>query len=302
MHRPSPILLAAALALACNGLRAQDLAPSFAAPERLEDVEVLMAAPPPLPLGGGDALMFLQFELGSPGEVVPGKPYSATQRVQTHQPLVDGNTITIEQQSRLFRDAAGRTRREDEVGPQGAREWRVTVTDPVAGLAFTLDPRRQEAYRLPDTGSSVTLAGPAPGGDGGFGLLAAATPVAGMAAGAASTADAFAAGAAIQLPFPGEPRSESLGEREHEGLRVTGSRTTVVIPAQAIGNRAPIEIVTEQWFCPELDVVVESLHRDPRIGETRYRLVDIRRGEPAAALFAIPPGYTVQDGAAPTRR
>ena len=47
----------------------------------------------------------------------------------------------------------------------------------------------------------------------------------------------------------------------------------------------------EQWYGKDLQVVVEATYRDPRTGETRYRLTDIERAEPDASLFRVPNNY-----------
>ena len=79
-----------------------------------------------------------------------------------------------------------------------------------------------------------------------------------------------------------------LGERKLDGETVAGRRIEATIPAGAMGNSKPIEMSAEQWYGKELQVVVEATYRDPRTGETRYRLRDIERAEPDAALFKVP--------------
>ena len=70
---------------------------------------------------------------------------------------------------------------------------------------------------------------------------------------------------------------------------------TTTIPAGAIGNEQPLLIVSEQWFAPELKVLVMTRHNDPRTGETTYRLTNITQTEPARSLFEVPPDYTLRD-------
>lgn len=84
----------------------------------------------------------------------------------------------------------------------------------------------------------------------------------------------------------------ALGEKEIEGVRVEGKSTVRTIAAGEIGNRNPILVTSESWYSPELRVTVYSRQADPRFGETTYRLSNIRREEPDASLFAVPPGYT----------
>ncbi len=269
-------------------------------PSRLEEPAFLMAAPSQLPLSGGDTLMFTQLELAGPSDVVLGKPYSARLTVETHQPLIDGNTIAVERYSRIYRDGEGRTRRDDKVGPPESQQAQVFIADPVAGTSYVLDPARrlaeqtsnspqispspsaaQEVASLGETNSSFDVTAP--------------TLVAGGGALATDTnpqPPQFAPGIPIKLPFPGEPQIVNLGERVIEGLNATGIRSIVTIPAHAIGNRSPIEIVTEQWYSAELNLVLLSEHRDPRVGETRYRLEDIRRENPDPKLFSVPADYT----------
>jgi hypothetical protein len=69
-----------------------------------------------------------------------------------------------------------------------------------------------------------------------------------------------------------------------------GKRETVTIPAGQIGNERAIEIVSETWFSPELHTMVLRKHSDPRVGETVFRLTEIKRAEPDASLFQPPAG------------
>src|SRR6185436_4093410 len=83
-----------------------------------------------------------------------------------------------------------------------------------------------------------------------------------------------------------------LGERKVNGETAAGSRVEATIPAGAIGNAQPINMSAEQWYGKDLQVVVEATYRDPRTGETRYKLRDIKRDEPDAKLFRVPKGYS----------
>jgi hypothetical protein len=91
------------------------------------------------------------------------------------------------------------------------------------------------------------------------------------------------------------PRGEgvltSLGGKEIEGLRVNGERTTWTIEAGKVGNEKPIQIVRDVWTSPELMLTVATRDFDPRRGETNYRLTNVKRGEPDAALMKVPADY-----------
>lgn len=102
------------------------------------------------------------------------------------------------------------------------------------------------------------------------------------------------------LPPPGPGTTTTLGSREFDGVRAEGKKTTWTIPAGRIGNKLAIEIVSERWHAPDLNIVVLTRHVDPRSGERIYRLENIRREEPSAELFKVPADYTLK--AAPTPR
>lgn len=82
-----------------------------------------------------------------------------------------------------------------------------------------------------------------------------------------------------------------LGQHDVEGVRANGERTTWTIESGKVGNEKPIVIVREVWTSPELMLTVMSRDFDPRSGETSYRLRQLRRGEPDAALLRVPPDF-----------
>ena len=89
----------------------------------------------------------------------------------------------------------------------------------------------------------------------------------------------------------GKGETKSLGTREFDGIKAEGTQTTHTIPAGEIGNEKPIVITSERWFSPELHVVVFAKTSDPRVGETIYRLANLKRDEPSAELFKVPADY-----------
>ena len=90
-----------------------------------------------------------------------------------------------------------------------------------------------------------------------------------------------------------DTKTEQLGIQNFEGVDAEGTRTTTTIPANAVGNERPIEIVYERWYSKELEMVVMSKHNDPRTGEQTYKLTNVVRTEPDPSLFALPSGYKV---------
>ena len=207
------------------------------------------------------------------GDPVTDAPYSAVVTTEIVQVLADGNRIERRSTSSVARDSQGRvrrTRRLAAVGPllpRGDAEI-VTINDPVARVHYSLDTNRKVATQLPMM-FTKRLEGPP---------AAAAAHLAGQ---------------------PRDVRTETLGTRSIDGITAEGTRSVVIIAAGAIGNQAPIEIVSERWFSPELQTVVLSRRSDPRFGETTFRLENIDRSEPAPELFEIPSDFTVQAGRPP---
>lgn len=89
--------------------------------------------------------------------------------------------------------------------------------------------------------------------------------------------------------------SRDLGTRDMAGVKAQGKLRSYEIPAGEIGNRNPITVSDESWWSPELQITVYSRHSDPRTGDNIYRLENLKRDEPAAALFTVPSDYTVKD-------
>ena len=238
----------------------------------------------------------------APIEVTPVKnaPFSAQAVTEFTQTLGDGNRIERRYESSVARDSRGRTRREEEIaliGPLAAANAAaprlVTILDPDSGATYTLDDELRVAYRSLRAGGKKLLeldklekalrsrdAGATTGG-GGRG-----TPADGQKAAIELNKVEAAQNAGVQ----------DLGTRIIEGVRAQGTRTTTTIAAGVIGNLQPITIVSERWFSPELQMAVLVTRRDPRNGDTTYRLANILRGEQPDAFFTVPSSYEVKDG------
>src|SRR5262249_21756682 len=142
----------------------------------------------------------------------------------------------------------------------------ITITDPVAGVVYSLDTGRREARRMLILGDGYrrTLPAPAPSpAPTGGGEVVITSP--------SIITLAPRAPLASRAPLP-PPKTESLGTRQIEGLSATGQKTTTTIPAGKIGNDRPIEIFDERWVSSDLNVVLLLRHRDPQTGEVEFRL------------------------------
>ena len=99
---------------------------------------------------------------------------------------------------------------------------------------------------------------------------------------------------ALELAPRGAGVLNSLGSKDIDGVRANGERTTWTIAAGRIGNEKPIVIVREVWTAPDLMLTLRSRDFDPRSNEVNYRLQNLKRGEPDAALMRVPADYTVR--------
>jgi hypothetical protein len=103
------------------------------------------------------------------------------------------------------------------------------------------------------------------------------------------------AGALGEHKWASKAETKDLGTREFSGVKATGVQRSYEIPAGEIGNRNPIVVSTETWTSPDLQAVVYQKRSDPRSGEFVFRVENLKREEPAAALFTVPSDYTVKD-------
>jgi hypothetical protein len=180
------------------------------------------------------------------------------------QALTDGNQISHQNQSKVYRDTQGRVRI-DHTTPGG--ETMIAIFDPVAGFTYILDPSKQTAVKralpAPRQTSSDTTATPP------------------------------------HRHSPGTTQTEDLGTQTIAGLATTGKRETETIPAGAIGNNQAIVVTREVWTSTALKVPVLIKTSDPRFGTTTMQLTNVVQGEPDPALFQVPSNYTVKTGGGP---
>jgi hypothetical protein len=296
--------------------------------------------------------------------IVKNAPYSAEAVSESMQRLADGNQIVNTSRSMQYRDGAGRTR--TEVHGDDGELRTITISDPVEGARWILNPQRKSATRLDMTSELARAEADAARAAASQARIAAAQAraqadgaraiadqqrheadqqrraadqareridqlrregklpegthiivkdvqrgvdaaevrvrVAQPTAAAMPAARAMSAqiapmiiGAANDGKWSAKAVTRELGGRDFSGVRAEGNQRSYTIPAGEIGNRAPIEVSSETWYSPELQVTVYHKRSDPRSGDVVYRLDKLKRGEPPAALFKVPSDYTVRD-------
>ena len=257
----------------------------------------------------------LRAKMAVEARITPGAPYSADAVTESTQVLADGNRINRKSVTRVYRDGEGRMRREelDDAGTVVS----VSIVDPVTHTSYVLQPASRTAYR-----DHVWIATPAVEGmSWGRGMILShdgeRDPQAshlreGLKFEVERVAKAKAASTVTPPPPPPPPPAsgirvamekaaganvarENLGQQNIEGVAATGTRSTITIPAGALGNLQPIHVVSEEWLSADLQVLVMTKHNDPRTGETTYRLQSIVRAEPDRSLFTVPPDYTLRE-------
>jgi hypothetical protein len=110
------------------------------------------------------------------------------------------------------------------------------------------------------------------------------------APGQGAMATGFPGGPNAKLPQP-QFATAKLGSKVIDGTMTEGNRRTVTFQMQ--GSDRPIVTVSETWYSPELKVTMLSRESDPRLGETTKMLINVKRTEPSATLFAPPTDYRV---------
>jgi len=235
-------------------------------------VTIAQEPPPPPPDGmpmGGPVLMGGPGPMGVEaidGKTVKGAPLTAVFVTIRETTLADGNRIHNESQSKVYRDAEGRVRREMGVnlattatGP--VKHNLVVITDPVAETRTVLNPDNKTARQTQHTEKAA-------GKD--------------------------HKGHARGMGGPGEVTKEPLGTQTVNGFQAEGVRVTRTIPAGAMGNEKAITVVTERWYSPDLQIVVMTTHTDPMMGKVTTKLVNVSQVAPDASLFQAPSDYTMQ--------
>jgi len=199
-------------------------------------------------------------------------PYSGIEIEEASQTLGDGNRMSRTTKWKVYRDSAGRTRREviqDDAEP--LRVGQISISDPKSGTNFNLNPndhtvRKQVVVREDGDHQYLDIKP----------QLSRRPPP------------------SLKKRKP-DVKSESLGEKVIEGYKAIGSRTTVTHPAGAFGFERPIVEIWETWSSPDLHTILLNLRDDPRTGKDVVRLTEISTQEPPAELFEVPPDYILTE-------
>lgn len=222
--------------------------------------------------------------------LVEGAAFSADSVTEHVQTLADGNHMGRKSVAHIYRDGVGRTRRDHDLqrgnalAADGQPPRLIIINDPIGRVNYVIDTQMGIAQKRQLPPAKVmeamerTMRGNAP-----FSVL---MPT--------STAHRRMAEGDAAQPLP-KPVTEKLLQQTIEGVMAEGTRVTMTIPAGEFDNEQPMIITHEEWYAPELHMIVLMKHNDPRFGETTFQLTNILRGEPAAELFQAPTNYKIVD-------
>ncbi len=212
---------------------------------------------------------------GFGGKVVTGKPFQATFTI-TRVETLPNNTITNTTTGTLARDADGSTYRDVKlpaIGPlasSGKAQEFAYIRNVSKAIEYIVNVTKGN-YRA----FAMRTGNPRPG--------ARARRNAGGRNGAGS-----------RNPGVTESQSTYTDPATHKVYKVNVRKVVRTIPAGQIGNKLPIVITSERLYSPDLDVVLQETHSDPRFGTSTYQLTNF--GQPAASLFTPNPSFQQVQG------
>lgn len=223
----------------------------------------------------GSQVALSQAQQQPPLVSIVGEPFSGVRTWQGARSFIDGNRIDRGTTERLYRDGQGRTRVEHDVPAQvlannpRMEPVQITINDPVSGDRIELRARSKTALIL--RGRSAPAVPP----------LKSMPPV-----------SIIFAGHLYDGSDPGWAQATLLGEKSFDGLQARGQRRQYTLPIGTLGNEKPVVLTVDQWFSPELSLVVARSGTSSIGGEFGMQVENIVHGEPDAGLFLIPSDYT----------
>lgn len=213
--------------------------------------------------------------------VLTGSAFSGVETAERHQVLMDGTHIDrVAHPEKYWRDSAGDTRAEIPLFSYETPVTRgfpeiVVIFNVAESCEYVLDPDKHVAHRFPVKETVPPKS--------------TVTPV-----NEANRVNLYHLDNVHQTV-----KTEELGTDVVEGLLAQGRRTTITKDAGFENTDQASEIVVERWT--SVDLQLEILYKTADIHSTDNirKLTNVNRAEPDAALFHVPPGYTVVDETGP---
>ena len=203
---------------------------------------------------------------------VHNAPFSAVVQLESLRQLQDGTTESFKSVNAIARDANGRIRNERRrLVPQtfagSPPVLSIHIYDPATRISTFLDPFKHIARQS-------MLQGPAP------------------------EWDQMTTFPNVRMPVKGgdsKITQEDLGTQVMENLTVHGVRVTRTIPESTSGTGHPLAVTDEYWYSDDLHLNMMVKHNDPRTGEQKLTITQVKREEPDPQMFAVPSDYKIVD-------
>lgn len=200
-------------------------------------------------------------------------PFTLTLETEWVRTLGDGGTITLVNQRRIARDAAGRVYQE---------RW-VLVPKNGAAKSFMnvvqiADPNTHTIYNCFFAGAKKNVC-----------ELLPYTP----RRPAVDTAEKDLSGELQDKQ--GSYSHQFLGKQFVSGVETVGVRETTTYNAGVFGNDRVMTVEREEWYSPQLDLNLLSVRSAPETGKQTFTATNVTLGDPDPELFELPAGFTVAD-------
>jgi hypothetical protein len=200
---------------------------------------------------------------------IPNAPFSGTVVRSFTENLAGGNSISRSSCAKVYRSSTGATRIEEtrDSAACSSTPSFISITDPVAGMRYEINVAKSTYFEMklrPRPNSTTPPSGAPPDGHRG--------------------------------PNGDQVQKTPLGTQPISGtsLSAEGTQFTFTIPAGKVGNAQPITVTSTRWYSPDLHIVVQSSSSDPRGGNSTEQMSNISIAEPAASLFQLPSGLTLE--------
>jgi len=243
----------------------------FTAAVALLAMGAIVGAQGPGPGGPGPHGGFRGRGPGGPGGAgvppIPNEPFSGMEVRSFMETLPGGNSINRSSCAKLYRSSTGATRVEEtrDSATCASTPTSISITDPVAGMRYEINVAKSTYFemKLPLRPTTPPSGAPPEGPRG---------------------------------PNGDQVQKTSLGTEAIPGtsLSAEGTQITFTIPAGKEGNAEAITVTSTRWFSPDLKIVIQSSGTDPRGGNSTEQTSNISAAEPAATLFQLPTGLTLE--------
>jgi len=217
-------------------------------------------------------------------EIVTGHPFSAIRYARTVKVLVDG-TLQFQRNEEypvgIARDSDGRMRMEIVPVPPECNHPEMRIPPPCPSwLVAIFDPVSHVITHWPEGEIAAHVAVDFP-----------------MSASQWTEIEDYTSELPSIANGPGSKDSdtviEKLGEKEMDGVRATGVRSTTFIPSSDPEGKTAVRKIHEVWISSDMKLVIRVVDGDPQGTETIRGLEHIRT-DPGASMFAPPTGYEMQ--------